>query len=222
MKNGNIITEQEIKELINLKTDEKARTKLFLSGEEFKKLVDDPLKNNIWEYFGKMMEQQNALCREFFEKQPSNNFTNVSESIYHYRKYNHKYQPKKIYHIIPYTNLINIFSNGLSPKTTFNSERIYFLTVEPNEQLIKNFILKSYKINVNETYVVLEIDLDRASYTIDGSDRPPIKLLKELNSEDEIFTIESMHPRSLTPTKLIQITIEDECKTSFGISITTI
>ena len=220
-----MLTEQELKELRNLKTNEKVRTKLFLSGEEFKKLSYDPLKNDIWGHFGKMMEEQNKIYQEFFKIQPLNsvdNIKNISEDIYHYRKHNHVYQPKKIYTIVPYINLINILSNGLSPKTNFNSEIVYFLTVEPNEQLIKNFILKSYKINVNETYVILEIDLDRASYTIDGYDRPPIKLLKELNSEDEIFTIESMHPRSLTPTKLIQITIEDECKTSFGISITTI
>jgi len=220
-----MLTEQEFKELRNLKTNEKVRTKLFLSGEEFKNLVYDPLKNDIWGHFVKMMEEQNKIYQEFFKIRPLNsvdNIKNISEEIYHYSKHNHKYYPKKIYNIVPYTNLINILSNGLNPKTNFNSEIVYFLTVEPNEQLIKNFILKSYKINVNETYVVLEIDLDRASYTIDGSDRPPIKLLKELNSEDEIFTIESMHPRSLTPTKLIQITIEDECKTSFGISITTI
>ena len=107
---------------------------------------------------------------------------------------------------------------------SYHSERIYFITDVANDQAIKNFISRLYVTTkkpdfVKEKYVILEIDLDRAAYTIDGYEKPPIKFFTDPNMKDGVFTMENIHPNAITPIKLAEIVFEDEDHIFFHIDM---
>ena len=150
------------------------------------------------------------------------------DDIYGNRRKNN---PKKLYHITPYVNLNKIMSNGLEPKSNskiaYHSERVYFLTDISNEQAIRNFISKLYVTSkkpdfIKEKYIILEIDLNRAPYTIDGYEKPPIRFFTDPNMKDAVFTMENIHPNAITPIKIVDIVFEDEDKIFFNVEINNI
>lgn len=103
----------------------------------------------------------------------------------------HKRLPKNLYHITLLKHQNKIKKQGLTPraknKKSYHPKRIYFLTDKNNYKI---FAKKLYP--KEKKFLLIEIK------TKDLND---IRLFKDINTENGIFTLENVHPNLLNITK---------------------
>ena len=87
MSNNKTFSVDDIKTQIDFMNEsvginKETRKELILLGESFKSVVDDPLKNDLWGHFGKMMKEQNEIYEGLIRTYPIESLIKIINKMY--------------------------------------------------------------------------------------------------------------------------------------------